>query len=308
MTRTLAMDIGGTHVSAALVEGAGLLSASVRRTEVNEAWPADALLDAWAQTALAAASGDALAQIALSVPGPFEYTQGVAQFDVKMRALAGVDVTRALRRRWTGTALAQVPISYINDALAFTRGEYVFGRGRGTPRLLGVTLGTGLGSGFLVDGRPLTSGPEVPPNGEVRFLPVRGGTADEHLSGPGLRAAYVRLGGDPAEPRELAGRATNADALARQVFRDFGRDLGGVLRACAERFQPQLIVVGGQISRAWPLFAADLEAQLPAFRVARSELLDDANLLGAAHHDHASARPAAHGDRPPGFSEPGVTP
>lgn len=307
MTITLAIDIGGTHVSAALVGPGGLIPASVRRTAVNEAWTADALLDAWAATALAAAScAPACEQVALSVPGPFEYRQGVARFDVKMRALAGTDVTQALRQRWSATGLGRLPIFYLNDALAFTRGELLFGRGQGVRRLLGVTLGTGLGSGFMVDGEPLTSGPLVPPNGEVRFLPVRGGIADEHLSGPGLRAAYARLGGEPAEPRELAGRATTGDVLARQIFRDFGHDLGQLLRACAEGFQPDLIIVGGQISRAWPLFAAELEAQLPAFRIVRSELLDDANLLGVAGHGHVSARTDARSDRPLGFPEPGL--
>lgn len=307
MTMTLAMDIGGTHVSAALVGPEGLLPSSVRRTEVNEAWPAGPLLDAWAQTALAAAScAPSCGRVALSVPGPFEYRQGVARFDVKMRALAGTDVTRALRQRWSGTALEQVPVSYLNDALAFTRGELLFGVAQGVRRLLGVTLGTGLGSGFLVDGEPLTSGPLVPPNGEVRFLPVRGGTADEHLSGPGLRAAYASLGGEPAEPRALADRAATGDLLARKVFQDFGHDLGQLLRTCAEGFRPDLIVVGGQISRAWPLFAAELEAHLPAFRVVRSELLDDANLLGAAGHGHVAARTDARSDLPLGFPEPGV--
>ena len=171
---------------------------------------------------------------------------------------------------------------------------------------MGITLGTGFGSGFLVDGEPLTSGPQVPPNGEVRFLPVRGGIADEHLSGRGLRLASARLSGAPLEPHDLAERATNGDPAARQVFSEFGHDLGQVLRSCAEGFQPDLIVVGGQISRAWTLFAAALEAQLPAFRIVQSDLLDDANLLGAACHGQAPPRTDARSDRPLGFPEPSL--
>ncbi|GGR26713.1 ROK family protein [Deinococcus ruber] len=303
MTITLAMDIGGTHVSAALVGSTGLLRASLQRTHINEAWPADRLLDAWAQTALTAVSHAASCdQVALSVPGPFDYQRGVAHFDLKMRSLTGLNITRALEQRWAGTVLETQPISYVNDAVAFTRGEYLFGAGRGVRRLLGITLGTGLGSGFLVNGEAQTSGADVPPNGEIRFLPIRGGIADEHLSAPGLRTAYTRLGGEPLEPRELAERAATADGLARQVFREFGHDLGAVLKVCADSFQPDQIVVGGQISRAWPLFAAELMAQLAGFTVVRSELLDDANLLGAAQRPH-TARAVARSDRPLGVPE-----
>ncbi|WP_295817435.1 ROK family protein [uncultured Deinococcus sp.] len=278
----LALDIGGTHVTAAQVSPAGVLRDTVVRHAVDSGWSADRLLDAWAGAARAAAGTTPCARVACAIPGPFDYPGGIAHYEGKLAALAGHDVTAGLRARWPASPLATVPLTYVNDAVAFALGEAAAGHGQGARRVIGITLGTGFGSGFIADGQPVTGGPDVPPGGEVRLLPVRGGVADDHLSGPGLRRAHVASGGDALDAREIAARAAQGDARARQVFHDFGHDLGTVLAPWAERFGPDVIVFGGQIARAWPLFAPALASVLPTMTLARSTLLDDANLLGAA--------------------------
>ncbi len=287
----LALDIGGTHVSTALItDDLRLQPAEPLRAPVNEAWPADDLLNAWAQLAAQLAARPLtppITHVALSMPGPFDYHAGVAQFHQKLRALTGMNITDALQRRWAGGPLHGLPLTYINDAVAFALGEAAFGHGVGAARLIGITLGTGIGSGFIEAGAALTHHPDVPAGGMVWHLPFQGGQAEDALGSAGLRRSYVRLGGLDADLRTIAARATAGEAPARALFTRLGRDLGTLLRPWAERFQPGVIVFGGQLSRAWPLFQAPLTQLLDPFHVARSDLLDHANLLGAAlaaHH------------------------
>ncbi|GAA4014238.1 ROK family protein [Deinococcus rubellus] len=281
---TLALDIGGTHITAALIGPQGIWPGSSVRAPITEAWPAERILETWAQTALTAAcAGPACQQIVASMPGPFDYQHGVALFNQKMLALTDLNIHQQLRQRWTGTPLEGLPLTFINDAAAFALGELYYGQGRGVGRLLGVTLGTGFGSGFLVNGQVITSGPEVPAGGTIWQLPLRGGVAEDFVSGAWVQRHYADLTGRRCDVQQIAEHAQQGEAAALQVFRQFGQDIGEALATCVQHFKPDLIVVGGQISRAWPLFGGPAQQRLLPFKLARSDLLDHANLLGAAH-------------------------
>ena len=276
----LALDIGGTHVTAASVDPRGL--GSQVRLAVNGEASAQEILDLWARAALLGAGQTPVSAVAISVPGPFDYAGGVARFEHKLYALSGLDVSAALRKRWQATPLDGLAISYLNDAVAFALGEFTSRQGRGVHRLLGLTLGTGFGSGFIVEGRPVTTGEGVPPGGEVWQLPFRGGIAEDIISAPGLRRAYHALTGQERDAQQIAQLAEAGDESAQQVYHDFGRDLAAALSPCVQAFRPDLIVFGGQVARAWALFETPLRAGLGPCKLASSDLLDEANLLGAA--------------------------
>ncbi|WP_425148624.1 ROK family protein [Deinococcus sp.] len=276
----LALDIGGTHVTAARVE-AGTLTPPVR-LQVNGHASAEDILDTWARAALLAVGELSVGAVAVSVPGPFDYAGGVALFEHKLYALKGMNLSAELHRRWQSTLLDSLPISYLNDALAFALGEWRLRAEQRLGRLLGLTLGTGLGSGFIVDGRPVTAGEGVPTGGELWQWPLRGGIAEDSISAAGLSRAYHALTATTLDARQIAQRAEAGDTSAQRVYHDFGRDLGTVLRAVADTFRPDLLVFGGQVSRAWSLFEPALSAELGPYAVVQSILLDDANLLGAA--------------------------
>ena len=132
----------------------------------------------------------------------------------------------------------------------------------------------------------------MPAGGTIWQLPLRGGVAEDFVSGAWLQRHYADLTGGhcPAQKtvQQIAEAAQQGDAAAQQVFEQFGQDIGEALATCVQHFKPDLIVVGGQISRAWTLFSAPAQQRLLPFKLARSDLLDHANLLGAAY---AAARP-----------------
>ncbi|HEX4622468.1 MAG TPA: ROK family protein, partial [Myxococcaceae bacterium] len=78
---------------------------------------------------------------------------------------------------------------------------------------------------------------------------------------------------------------SETDTQARQIFANFGANLGRVLRDVIAPFHPDIVVLGGGISRSAPLFlpTTEREVQGLGFRIATSTLLDKAPLVGAAH-------------------------
>ncbi len=285
----LALDIGGSHVSAAVVdlESRSILETTETRAAVDANASAEALLKVWSSTALAAheqAGSPMIARIGIAMPGPFEYTTGISRLEHKFAALYGSDVGAALQQRAFEQRFGKVPLAFGNDATLFALGEWWAGAARGHRRVLGVTLGTGLGGGFVVDGQPCYQGTGLPPNGAIWNLPYQNGIAEDFVSGRALERAYFGRTGCKVTPVELAELAQAGDADAMAAFLELGEHLGRVLKPWVQAFNPGCLVVGGNLARAWMLFRDSLEEELhdQQLVVCPSALFDRANLLGAA--------------------------
>ncbi len=189
-----------------------------------------------------------------------------------------VNMRDALRARLD---LGDLPILFRNDAEAAVVGEARYGAGRDYRRLIGVTLGTGCGSAFLVDGVPVTSGPGVPPNGWLYPVLFRGLRADDVFSRRGLEARLRSAGVTERNVKDAAAAARAGDVGARQVFEAFGADLGSFLNSYAVAFAAEAVLVLGRIAGAMDLFGPPLRQALsvPALPGERGP---DAALLGAA--------------------------
>jgi glucokinase len=290
----LALDVGGTSVKSALVAAAGELAGAPRHTPIDSGAEAETLLStlAGAVLELAPEPGEQLAAVAVAFPGPCDYERGVPgrHDDGKFAALAGVDLRAQLRRR---LGRADLVIAFCNDAEAAILAEARHGAGRPFARVLGITLGAGLGACLVAGGAIVAADAGIVP-AELYRRPFGAATADDAFSDRGLRA---RLNGaDPAAAR---------DAEARRAFAAFGADLGAFLAPWADALRADAVVVAGGIAAAYPLFGPALEAALtPAVRA--GELGPAAGLIGAADALDGGPRPYPRGsvDRPlsPGIS------
>lgn len=286
----LALDIGGTHVSAGSVDVA---TAAVRdrvRLQLPRGADREGLLRP-ITSILAEVDGGAFDHVGVAVPGPFDYARGVSLLEHKLEPLYGIDLRDALR---AALAPASPSIVFVNDADAFLLGEAWTGAAVGHARAVGVTLGTGLGSAFLDDARIVDTGPTVPPEGSLHLLRHRGRPVEELVSRAALIAAY----GDPRlDVRELAELAGRGDARAARGFEELATALGEVLAPWVVSFGATCLVVGGSIARAWDLLAPSLRTELrgvaPLRMIAQGAHLDDAALLGAARAALMARTPTA---------------
>ncbi|QHY93546.1 Beta-glucoside kinase [Streptomyces sp. S4.7] len=297
MTRLPVLEVGGTHVTAALVDmTTGLpVTDSVVRRPVPAHAGATEILDSFAEAArhIPAPGG---AHWGVAIPGPFDYTAGVGKFwgIGKFEALHDLDVRAGLRDRLPHPRA----ISFLNDADAFALGEHHRGAAAGRSRSVCITLGTGVGSSFLCDGRPVTEGPTVPPGGRAHRISVDGLPLEEVVSRWAIRTRYARAAGldGPAEGPDvsaIAGLARRGDRHAAETISECFTTLGRALAPWCAAFQPDVMVIGGSMARSFDLIGPALQAGLTTGpqadrTVATMELCtarrpDDAPLIGAAH-------------------------
>jgi glucokinase len=267
VTIVAALDIGGTHVSAGRVE--------VESGTVDDRARIPLAGNGLLPEIIGAAKGVTTANVAalgVAVPGPFDYEAGVSAITHKLAALYRVDLRRELA---AATGLRPGAVVFLNDAAAFLLGEWWAGSARGHTRVIGITLGTGLGSAFLEDGRIVTGG------GELYRLAFRGGPVEETISREAIRARY---GADGLDVEQIAERARRGDARAQAVFEQFATDLAEFLDPTLRAFAADCLVVGGSMAGAWDLLGDCLRNRLCGIAVARAAHLEDAPLLGAALH------------------------
>ncbi|MEV7619082.1 ROK family protein [Microbacterium sp. NPDC089321] len=215
---------------------------------------------------------------------------------------------------WPGTRLADrvraalaerladgAPIAVQNDVDAHASGEFLHGAAAGASSALVVAVGTGVGAGVIVDGRPVRGAHHV--GGELAHLPIRGA---EHLrcpcgrtghleaigAGLGLHRHYLSLGGDPAvtDARGVAAAAAGGDGRAVQAIADSAAAVGRALAGAAALIDPERIVITGgvpQIGDAW------WQAMLAAYRDDAIDALQNTPILPGALGDDAPLRGAA---------------
>lgn len=283
----LGVDVGGTSVKAALITAGGeVVPGSFRVFDPESTKSADVILGHFGH-ALEELIQQGPHAVGLAFPGPFDYVRGISQIRGlgKYDDLYGRDLIQDLRR--VLHLGVETPLCFVNDAVAFGLGEAHFGAAQGFRRVLCVTLGTGCGSVFLVDGDVVSEGPGIPPHGWLYSLPYKGSTLDDVLSRRGLLRLWASA--QPASPdldvADLAARAS-MDPVAAEVFVRFGEIMADALAPIMLRFRPDAVVVGGRVAKSAHLF-------LPALRRGLAQRGLTMAALQAQDIDGAAVRGAA---------------
>lgn len=264
-----------------------------------------ALIDAVSACAPAAAEqGGAISAVSVVVPGTVNVADGVVVKAPNVPCLDGFRLAAALESEldW--------PVILENDANAAAIGELWRGAGQGYRTLICVTLGTGVGGGIILDGKPWRgvdgSAAEI---GHIGVDPFAGvpcmcgsrGCLEVYASA----TAIVRMTREarPRYPNSILHNTEDltsqkvyqagkeGDELAIEVFRLMGVYLGIGLASLINVLNPEIVVIGGGLSNGWDLFEKHMHQQvferafpIPARRVkiVRAQCGDDAGLLGAA--------------------------
>ncbi len=277
----LVYDVGGSHISTALCFADGFRLGPVVRAGLPEQQTSEAFVDVLHSLALKAAPDLSSVEGAeLAMPGPFDYEKGISFMRHKFPYLYDVPLASALSDRF-GWRPRQV--RFLNDAAAYLLGEIGAGAARGVSRAVGITLGTGVGSAFAVDGRIVTDGPAVPPGGEIWNIPYQSGIVEDLISTRALQKSYKERTGQHREVASIAHYANGGEVTACEVFEEFGSNLGLALLHLLSDFSPTVVVIGGGISRSANLFMPDAIRALDGLEVELrvTKLGDNAPLVGA---------------------------
>jgi glucokinase len=269
----IGVDLGGTKVSVGTVAD-GEVRRMARRDVLSEE-AAEVVLASIVDT-IAEVFDSSVVGIGCGVPSVVDVAEGIV-FEVEnIPSWREVHLKAALEERFG------VPAAVNNDANAFAVGEHVFGKGRGFRHLVGMTLGTGLGTGVIIGGR-LYSGANCGA-GEIGMMAHKGLTLEDYCSGQLFPREYGAAG------EVVFGRARAGDVEALAVFERYGRELADAVMVALYAYDPEALILGGSISSAFEYFEVGLREGLRAFAyphvverllIAKSEL-ENAAVLGAA--------------------------
>lgn len=273
------VDIGGSHITAAIVdlETGNILPGSYKRRFVNAGEDADTILNSWVAVIneVLETTPLHLKKIGIAMPGPLDYDQGISLIreQEKFQSLYKLNLKNELAKR---LHILPEEIRFVNDAAGFLKGEVFAGAARHLSSVLGLTLGTGLGSALYLEGSAKDAA--------LWDSPFLGGIAEDHLSTRWFIKRYLQMSGRSVEGvRELM--AEN-NAVSESVFNEFGKNLAEFMIPFIKKHHAEMVILGGNISLAYKLFAAGLNSVLRENSISAiikiSELNENAALIGAA--------------------------
>jgi len=290
----IGLDIGGTKISACLVDQRGQTS-FVARTATPAQDGAEAILSA------ASTLVEQVIQAAKIVPtacgigsaGTFDTGGRVLQATNHLAGWTGTDVSGAMAER------LRIPVVTINDVHAAAFGELWFGIGRGQNQLAMIAIGTGIGGAIVVDGRVLRGNSGRA--GAVGHIPVTAPTTrmcscggQNHLeafaSGPGIERTYLELAGDRLDLPTIGDVARQGDATALAAIQLATDLLADVLADLITVLDPGSLVLGGGVLELGKIFLdpvvdrvlAGLQVPLSETRISVSSLGNQACMIGAS--------------------------
>ncbi|KAB1866572.1 ROK family protein [Microbacterium algeriense] len=298
----LAVDIGGTKTAAALADRAdALLRTTAAPTPASEG-PAAVVATVAALAEELLDEESALVGVGIGTAGVVDARTGtIVSATDTFADWPGTPLAAMIRGALTDRLPADAPVAVQNDVDAHATGEYLHGAAAGASSTLVVAVGTGVGAGIILDGRPVRGAHHVA--GELAHLPIPGAAhlrcpcgRNGHLealgSGIGLHRHYLSLGGDPAlrDARGVAAASGTGDSLAVRAVQDSAAAVGRALAGAATLLDPERIVVTGGVPRIGELWWDALRA---AFHAEAIDALHDTPVLPGSLGDDAPLRGAA---------------
>lgn len=287
------IDLGGTNIFGGLVDGDGrLITTRKRPTPVPQGAPGIfQAMRAMITELMGEAGGRKVVGIGLGIPGLLDRERGLSLQSPNIPWGANVPILPA----FTGFGL---PVEFDNDVRCHTIGELHFGAGKGIKHFLLATIGTGIGSGIVIDGK-LYRGPTglAGELGHVTLQPGgpqcgcgKKGCFEALASGRniGRRASEAGIAGSA---RELFAKGAAGDQRALELIDRIAYDLGRGISIYVNLMNPQRVIVGGGVCQAGDLLFEPLrryatQETMPGIRgtydIVPAHFSDEAGIVGAA--------------------------
>jgi len=214
--------------------------------------------------------------IGIGVPGLVDTAQGIVYDVVNIPSWKQVPLGQLLRDRY------HLPVFINNDANCFALGEFYFGKGKGSDSMIGLTIGTGLGSGIIIH-KKLYAGRNGGA-GEFGMIDYLDKYVEYYASGQFFKNIYNTDG------ETVFKKAKEGNKEAIGMYEEMGVHLGNAIKTILYALDVELIILGGSVRHAYPFFQKTVWQSIQSFvfqnavnnlRIEVSEL-ENSGLLGAA--------------------------
>lgn len=268
---TLGIDLGGTNIRGALVKE-NVLQKMLLQTVDSKASFDEVLHNFFAFTDQL--FDHSVQAIGIGVPGLV--SNGTVYDIVNIPAWKEISLQQLMQERYS------VPVFINNDANCFALGEFYFGKGKGVDSMLGLSVGTGLGAGIIIN-KKLYEGKNCGA-GEFGMIDYLDHCYEYYASGQFFQNSYG-TSGDVVFKTAAEG---NNDAI--KMYQQFGVHLGNAIKTILYALDVDLIILGGSVSKAFPFFSKTMQQQIETFAYKRTieklkievSELEHCGVLGAA--------------------------
>jgi glucokinase len=244
----LGLDIGGTGIKGGVLVNGHLKD--IRSIETPAEESQEYILETIASFIESYLPHD-FAGIGIGIPGLVDVKQGIILGLTNIPAFQHVELKKFLTDRFSK------PVFVNNDANCFAIGVHKYGVGKPYKNLVGITLGTGVGGGIVINGQ-LYSGVNSAA-GEWCNAAYLDHNYEHYCSGKFFHTHYHN------RPKALAKLALNGDQVALKAFEEYGHHLGELIKTILYALAPEAIVLGGSIRKTYPLFKKSLHQSLSTF-------------------------------------------
>jgi len=269
----IGVDLGATNIRGGLVNENSISTIISQR--INSNGPEEEVMQDVFKIVDQLVS-NSVAAIGIGVPGVVDIEPGIV-YDVQyIPSWIEVPLKKRLEERY------KIPVLVNNDANCFALGEFYFGKGKGVDSMIGLTIGTGLGAGIIINQR-LFAGPNCGA-GEFGMVDYLDHCYEYYCSGQYFQNVYQTDG------EIVFQKAKNGDAQALQWYKEMGTHLGNAIKMVMYTYDPSLIIFGGSVRFALPYFEESMWQRIRTFAFTKTRdrlrievsALENSGILGAA--------------------------
>jgi glucokinase len=271
--KIIGIDLGATNIRGAVVADEKISEIISRRiqtkgTEEQVLEDVYSLIDALIDKDIKA--------IGIGVPSVVDVKLGIVYDVIHIPSWKEVHLKELLETRY------RIPVFVNNDANCFALGEHYFGKGKDAVDMIGLTIGTGLGAGVIINNH-LYAGRNCGA-GEFGMVDYLDHNYEYYSSGSFFQNVYGLNG------EEVFKNAKNGDEHALKLYAELGKHLGNAIKMIMYTYDTELIILGGSVQLAFDFFEKAMWERIKTFEFPKSiehlqiktSALENSGILGAA--------------------------
>jgi len=269
----IGVDLGGTNIRACLIDGQSIVK--IEKMPLKDKEDLDSTLNQM-KALIKSVHQPEVQGIGIGVPSVVDLEKGIVYDVVNIPSWKEVHLRDILE------AAFKVPVFINNDVNCFVLGEKYFGAGKEYKDIVGITIGTGIGSGVILDGN-LYSGANCGA-GEIGYLPYLDHDLEYYCSSNFFEKIHQTTAYENFQ------KAEENDAQALKIWKEFGHNMGVAMKSVMYAYDPEIVVLGGAIAGAYKFFEAQMHETMKdtyfpksveKLKISLSEV-ENVSMLGAA--------------------------
>ncbi|HCO68600.1 MAG TPA: sugar kinase [Dysgonomonas sp.] len=244
----LGVDLGGTHIRIGQIVGERIVE------KISEPSPADESLEnslEYIKSKIRKMITHDVKGIGVGVPSVLDITRGIVYNAANIPSWKEVHLKEILAEEF------KLPVFINNDSNCFVLGEKEYGSCKKFKDIVGVTLGTGVGTGIVINN--VLYGGRNTGAGEIGSLPYLDGILEDYCGS----SFFVRQHNTTGKAASL--KAQQGDSQALKIWEEYGVHAGHLIQAILYVYDPEIIILGGGIAESYPLFEKKMKETMNSF-------------------------------------------